>query len=194
MTKIIGLTGGIGSGKTTVADEFAKLGVPVYISDFQAKQIMQQPTTILLLRQKFGEHIFRKEVLDRNELAEMVFSDSYKLNELNQLIHPLVKNDFENWLKKHNDKKFVIKEAAILFESGSYLDCDKIILVVAPIEIRMQRVLKRDGISRELILKKIASQISDEIKMQKSDYIIENLKLENTVTQVRKIFNLLNDL
>lgn len=193
MTKIIGLTGGIGSGKTTVATEFKKLGVPVYIADLHAKKIMEQPQTLLLLKESFGTVIFKNEKLDREALSKIVFNDPDKLSKLNKIIHPLVQINFEDWLATRNKIPFIIKEAAILFETGSYKDCDSIILITAPIETRIQRIQARDGTNRNLILKKIASQMSDEEKIKKSDFIIENVDIASTIEQVHTVFNLLND-
>ena len=145
MTKIIGLTGGIGSGKTTVAEQFETLGVPVYIADIEAKKIMDLPETIQLVKGKFGNSIFDVAILNREKLAKIVFENPEKLQKLNSIIHPLVKRHFQEWVQKNKDSIFVIKETAILFESGSYIDCDKIITVVAPLELRIARVLKRDN-------------------------------------------------
>ncbi len=194
MTKIIGLTGGIGSGKTTVAKAFEKLGLPIYIADLQAKNILEQPKTLAMLQTSFGDEIFSNNKLDKIKLSEIVFQNPNKLRQLNEIVHPLVKIDFDNWMKQQSKHKFIIKEAAILFESGSYKYCDKIILVTAPLETRIERVLNRDRISRELILQKIANQWSDEIKILTSDYIIENINLESTLNQVNTIFDLLRDL
>jgi len=194
MTKIIGLTGGIGSGKTTIAAAFKKLGVPVYIADWHAKNIMEQPETLFLLKGAFGNSIFDDETLDKIALSKIVFENPERLRELNAIIHPLVKIDFENWLKTKQNHKFIIKEAAILFESGSYKYCDKIILITAPLKTRIDRVLKRDGISRDLLMKKIANQLSDEEKMLKSDFVIHNVNFESTMNQVDVIFGLLNNL
>jgi dephospho-CoA kinase len=194
MTKIIGLTGGIGSGKTTVAAAFEKLGVPVYIADWHAKNIMEQPETLLLLKKVFGQSIFDGAKLNKIELSKIVFENPERLRELNEIVHPLVKVDFKNWLKTKQNHKFIIKEAAILFESGTDKYCDKIILVTASMETRIDRVLKRDGISRNLLMKKIINQLSDEEKMLKSDFVIHNVNFESTMNQVDVIFGLLNNL
>ena len=194
MTKIIGLTGGIGSGKTTVAKAFEELGVSVYIADARAKLILDEAETLSLLHESFGDKIFSDGKFDKLALSELVFQNPIKLQQLNAIIHPLVKKDFEKWLQSKKKYKFIIKEAAILFETGTYKDCDKIILVTAPLETRISRILKRDAISRELILKKISNQLSDEDKISKSDYIIQNTVLETTIKEVHLIFDLLNDL
>jgi len=187
MTKIIGLTGGIGSGKTTVARQFEALGIPVYISDEEAKKVMESEESKIALKAAFGTDIFSNDVLDRKKLAEIVFNDVIKLEELNQIVHPLVRKDFELWIKKKSHFQYVIKEAAILFESGSYKDCDIIITVTAPIETRIERVLLRDNTDYSSVLKRIENQWTDEMRFAKSDFIIHNIDLENTKNQISKV-------
>jgi dephospho-CoA kinase len=192
MTKIIGLTGGIGSGKTTISKIFEELGIPVYNSDLEAKKIMELPEIIVLLKNSFGEDFFENNILNRTKLADLVFRSTEKLNVLNAIVHPFVKKDFLFWVKKNENKKFVIKESAILFESKSNLDCDKIITVTAPLDLRMKRIAARDNLGFHEIVKRINNQISDEKKIENSDFIIENTDLEMTKTQVLKIYNTLN--
>ena len=120
MTKVIGLTGGIGSGKTLVANYIRSKGIPVYIADEEAKRLMDTPEIVETIVNTFGEEIIEGNKVNRQELARLVFESSEKLQKLNGIIHPKVKQHFENWLKKHRDYPFVVKEAAILFESGSY--------------------------------------------------------------------------
>ena len=187
MTKIIGLTGGIGSGKTTVAKYFRASGIPVYIADTEAKKISESAEIVKLIKSAFGTSIFDAENINREKLAQLVFNDSEKLATLNKIIHPAVKIHFENWVKNHKEFPYVIKEAAILFESGSYKDCDIIITVVAPLETRISRVLGRDKTSRENVLKRIDSQWTDDQRVSKSDYVIENISLPETQKQVDKI-------
>ena len=187
MTKIIGLTGGIGSGKTAVAEYFRASGIPVYIADTEAKKISESAEIVQLIKSAFGTSIFDAENINREKLAQLVFNDSEKLATLNKIIHPAVKIHFENWVKNHKEFPYVIKEAAILFESGSYKDCDIIITVVAPLETRISRVLGRDKTSRENVLKRIDSQWTDDQRVSKSDYVIENISLPETQKQVDKI-------
>ena len=187
-TKIIGLTGGIGSGKTTIARYFESLGVPVYIADDEAKKILFTPGAIDELKAAFGQEIFSDSVPDRQKLAALVFNDPEKLKILNAIIHPKVQEHFTNWVNNYKDKSFVIKEAAILFESGSYKDCDKIILVTAPEEVRIQRVMRRDNVSREMVKERMQNQWSDTKKSALSDYIITNTSLENAQQEAHKIF------
>lgn len=193
MTKIIGLTGGIGSGKTTVAKAFEALGVPVYIADDEAKKIMLLPQVLDSIKSIFSDAVFDNGVLNRQKLAQIVFENPQKLKALNDIVHPFVKLDFENWVQKRLDFPFVIKEAAILFESGSYIYCNKIITVTAPLETRIKRVMDRDKTDYESVLKRISNQWTDEMRAEKSDYIIENIDKEYTLKQVYEIFNLLKD-
>lgn len=194
MTKIIGLTGGIGSGKTTVAKQFEAMGIPVYIADAEAKKIMDFPETIQMIENGFGASIFENGILNREKLAKIVFDDPEKLQKLNAIVHPLVKKHFQEWVDEKKDFDFVIKEVAILFESGGYKDCHRIITVVAPLDLRIERVLKRDGSGYELIMKKIQNQWTDDMRIEKSDYIIENIDPENTQKQVLEIYRELKNM
>lgn len=191
MTKIIGLTGGIGSGKTTIANHFRAAGVPVYIADDEARKIMQSAEIVEEINKVFGKAIFENDILNRQKLAEIVFSNPDKLKLLNSIIHPAVKKHFENWVLEHRNSPFIIYEAAILFESGSYKNCDKIITVIAPIESRIQRVIKRDKTTRENVLKRIEAQWNDEQRITKSDFVIENVDPENTKSKVGQILKIL---
>lgn len=191
MTKVIGLTGGIGSGKTTVSKMFEALGVPVYNSDSEAKKIMELPEVIVLLKNNFGNDFFENDILNRKKLADLVFKNSKKLNELNAIVHPFVKKNFIIWLKKNENEKFVIKESAILFESKTNINCDKIITVIAPLYLRMQRIVERDHLVFHEIVKRINNQLSDEEKVENSDFVIENTDLEMTKNQVLKIYEIL---
>lgn len=187
MTKIIGLTGGIGSGKTTIAHEFLALGIPVYIADDEARKLMHSSEVIDAIRTVFGDAIFENTILNREKLAEIVFSDPEKLAKLNAIVHPAVKKHFDEWLLNHKDASFVIYEAAILFESGGYKNCDLIISVVAPLETRIQRVIDRDKTTREQVLKRINMQWNDEKRISKSDFIINNTNMEETKSEIVKI-------
>lgn len=191
MTKIIGLTGGIGSGKTTVANHFIGAGIPVYIADDEARKIMQSPEILREIEKIFGSVIFKNEVLNRQKLAEIVFSNSDKLKQLNAIIHPAVKKHFGNWILNYKNSPFVIYETAILFESGSCKDCDKIITVTAPLETRIERVIQRDKTSRENVLKRIKMQWTDDQRLGKSDFVIENINPEITKSEVGKILKIL---
>lgn len=187
MTKIIGLTGGIGSGKTSIAKYFEQKGIPVYIADDRAKMVSSKPEVVKKIITAFGNEILdNNKSISKEKLSNIVFTDKKKLQLLNSIIHPEVKKDFIGWVKMQN-KPFVIKEAAILFESGSYKDCDLIITITAPIEERIKRVMLRDNISREKVLDRISNQWSDEERIKKSDFIIENTSLTAAYEQVNKI-------
>lgn len=193
-TKIIGLTGGIGSGKTTVANYIQSLGIPVYISDLEAKKVMEFPSIVDEIVSAFGsEMIDANNSLNREKLASIVFNQSEKLKQLNAIVHPAVKKHFENWIFKHQNYSIIVKEAAILFESGSYKDCDAVITVVASLETRIERVLKRDNTTREKILQRINNQLSDEERIARSQYVIKNENIEDYRKQVDEILNLLKN-
>src|SRR5690606_11422131 len=146
------LTGGIGSGKTTIANWFSDKGIPVYNSDIEAKRLMNESTEIhQKLIQLFGENAYANGELNRKFISEQVFENKDLLEKLNQIVHPAVFQDFQNWIQNQT-AAFVIKEAAILFESGSYHDCDYIISVISHEELRIQRVMARDRISAEQVL------------------------------------------
>ncbi|RAR49062.1 dephospho-CoA kinase [Flavobacterium lacus] len=192
MTKIIGLTGGIGSGKTTVARMFMAHGIPVYIADEEAKKLMESDVIIKKVEKAFGKEILTNQKIDRAKLASIVFNKAEKLEELNKIIHPAVQKHFKNWLKNHNTVPFVIKEAAILFETGGHKQCDKVITVVAPQLLRIERVILRDKSDKNSVLDRINNQWTDEKKVLLSDFVIENIDLEKTTTQVSDILKVLN--
>ncbi len=193
--KIIGLTGGIGSGKTTVANYFQSKGIPVYISDVEAKKVMAFPEIISQIVAIFGTDILgENDTLNRDKLASIVFNNPDKLKQLNSIVHPAVKKHFEQWVGNNKNFPYLVKEAAILFESGSYKDCDEIITVCAPMETRINRVLERDASTREKVLQRINNQISDDERIAKSQYIITNENFDQTKIQMDNILNLLKDI
>ncbi len=189
MTKIVGLTGGIGSGKTTVAKMFEKLGIQIYIADDEAKKITNKPSTLKVLEKNFGKEVIKDNELNRPLMAQIVFNDPKKLTQLNAIIHPLVAKDFANWLQQNKSEKFVIKEAAILLETATHHNCDFIITVTAPIEVRIKRIIERDHICKDEILNRMKNQWTDEQRIAKSNFIIENVSLAQTQKQVLQIFN-----
>lgn len=192
MAKLIGLTGGIGSGKTTIANYFKSLGVPLYIADDEAKAILYTVEAVKEVKKVFGDAVFTDGVPDRAKLASVVFNDEEKLKMLNAIIHPKVAQHFTEWKKQHEHENLIMREAAILFESGSYKDCDSIILVTAPVEVRIQRVVKRDNTTREKVLERMKVQWDDEKKAALSDFIITNIKLEEAKEQAVEILKILN--
>ncbi|WJS93025.1 dephospho-CoA kinase [Flavobacterium johnsoniae] len=192
MTKVIGLTGGIGSGKTTIANYFNELGVPVYIADDGAKRVMQSHDILEEVKSVFGNSIFDGEVLNRAKLAQIVFNDKEQLAKLNAIVHPGVKRDFELWMQGYKNYDYVIYEAAILFESGRYKECDVIITVTAPEEIRIERVIERDKTTREQVLSRMKMQWDDEKRISKSNFVINNDNLKIAKEEVVKILKILN--
>lgn len=185
----IGITGGIGSGKTTVAHIFELLGVPIYYTDFWAKEILNSdPIVIRRLKKVLGADIYDDAgKADRKKIATIVFNDKNKLNELNSIIHPAVWIHGENWIKQQDGKPYILKEAAILFESGSNLALDKVIMISAPKAIKIERVMKRDSITQEEVESRMASQWDDEKKIKLSDFVIINDGKELVIPQVLKI-------
>ncbi|EMQ94216.1 MAG: dephospho-CoA kinase [Xanthomarina sp.] len=193
--KIVGLTGGIGSGKTTVAKQFQALGIPVYIADDEAKKLMNRSKIIKRkLKALFGDEAYKDNTLNRPFLADKIFNNAENLKKMNAVVHPKVASHFKNWLKKQI-APYVLKESAILFENGAYKDCDLIITVTAPLELRKKRLLKRDNTTLEKIQAIINNQWSDESKISKSHFVITNKDLEETKQQVQlthnKIVNLI---
>jgi len=178
--KIVGLTGGIGSGKTTVAAMFSNLNVPVYIADIEAKKLTN---TSKLIRKKLtellGSETYLETRLNKKFVAKKIFNDTILLEKVNAIIHPKVAQHFNKWVKKQ-EGVYCIKEAAILFENKGYKDCDFTILVTAPLQERINRVLKRDNSTRKEIESRINNQWSDDKKSNLADLVIENIDLNNT--------------
>lgn len=193
MTKIIGLTGGIGSGKSTIATYIQSLGYPVYIADLEAKKIMETPEMAARIEATFGADYVRNQQVNREKLAQHVFQNPEALQQLNAIVHPAVQKHFEQWVQQQSNAPFVFKEAAILFESGSYANCESIITVVAPIETRIERVIARDNTTREAVLQRIQNQWTDEERIVKSDFTIQNTSLEEARLQTETILNLLKN-
>ena len=190
----VGLTGGIGSGKTTVSNFLLEYCIPVYNSDSQGKKLMN--TNLELINDIvniFGESVYNNGVLNTNLLSSIVFSDPEKIKQLNNLVHPKVAEDFNQWVGKNNNQPILIKEAAILIESGAYLNMDKIILVISKKSNRINRVSKRDNSDFESIEKRINFQLTDDEKIQYADYIIENnSSLDDLKNEVLRVINEIN--
>jgi dephospho-CoA kinase len=184
----VGVTGGIGSGKTIVCAVFEKLGIPVFNADKEAKNIVaSDPGVREKIRTTFGDAVFSGGEPDRKKLAAIVFSDPEALKKLNNIIHPAVKIKFEHWAELNLSAPYVIKEAAILFESGSDAGMDKIITVTAPEALRLKRTLKRDNAAEEDIKKRMAQQLSDEEKITRSDFVIWNDDKTLVIPQILEI-------
>jgi dephospho-CoA kinase len=193
MAYIIGLTGGIGSGKTTLVNYMESLGIPVFIADEEAKKAMQSPHVLEEVKTSFGNSIFENGQLNRQQLASIVFSNPDKLKELNSIIHPEVKRLFAIWLDQHKKVPFVVYEAAILFESGSYQNCDYIITVTAPLEDRITRVMQRDNCSRVQVLQRINAQWTDEERAAKSNFVIDNTTAQSAKNEIDNILKILKN-
>lgn len=186
-TKIIGLTGGIGSGKTSVANYFEFRGFPIYNSDEETKKLMTKSEILEAIRLEFGDTIFDDLILNRQNLAKIVFENPEKLAKLNAIVHPYVKIHFEEWLQNNQNQPFVIKESAILFESKIDSICFKTISVNANEELRIQRVMNRDKVSYEQVLSRIKNQWTDKMRAEKCDFVIENIDLKTTEKQIESI-------
>lgn len=187
--KIVGVTGGIGSGKSIVCRIFEQLGIPVYEADSAAKQLYDKyPELKESIKELVSaEAIDKNGQINRKKLAEIVFNDDEKLSVLNKLVHPLVKWDFKNWADTHKGYPYLIKEAAILFESGSNENCDKIISVLSPMDLRVERIRTRDKKTKAEIEKIISKQLSDEELIKRSDFIIYNDEKQMLIPQVLSI-------
>ena len=172
--KKIGLTGGIGVGKTYVSKIFQNLGYPVFNADIQAKNcLIEDKELIHKIKNTFGSTIYKAGALQKKELANIVFKNIQKLDQLNKLVHPVVKKRFSDWCKKQ-DASLVIKEAAILFESDSHIGLDAVICISCPEDIRIERVKKRDQISKDEVLNRINKQMPQKQKERLSNYVIVN--------------------
>lgn len=185
--KVVGLTGGIGSGKTTVGNIFKRLGIPVYDSDSRAKALYIENVDLRkCVEEEFGADIYSRNQIDRAKLAAIVFQDKSKLEVLNGLVHPVLNFDFEHWANSQ-EAPYVIREAAILLESGGYKVCDAIVVVTADESIRIARVQARDGATTEQVKARIQNQWSDQKRLEYADYEIRNNGEESLIDQVMQI-------
>ncbi len=172
--KIVGLTGGIGSGKSTVARMFAELGVPVYFADDEAKKLMVTSESLIAgIKKRFGEKAYDESGLNTRYLAEVVFNDKESLKALNQMVHPAVEKHFKDWVGKH-DTAYVIQENPLLFEKNKQDQYDRIVVVAAPTEMRINRVRARDGATRSEVEARIQNQMDQNYKVKNADYVIKN--------------------
>ena len=190
---VVGLTGGIGSGKTTISHLFGEFeNVVIYNADYEAKKLMNSSFEIKSkIIKQFGESFYKNNQLNTTYIAARVFKNKATLEALNSLVHPVVKNHFQQFIIQHKKRDYVIYENAILFESKSNLICDIIISVDAPLETRIKRILLRDNSSKEEVLRRIKSQWLEEKKQLQSHYIIYNQNRENLPSQVVNIHNIL---
>ncbi|MFB6306029.1 MAG: dephospho-CoA kinase [Flavobacteriales bacterium] len=171
----IGITGGIGSGKTLICKVFEKLGMPVFYADYAGKEVLNWKETRVELEKYFGKEVFYDDQsVNKSKIAEIVFNNKDKMNVLNSIIHPKVQDLYENWLKTLTGAPYAIREAAIMIESGSYKDLDELILVTAPKDDRIKRIIERDKISKEEVISRMQNQLSDEEKRKYVDHEIVN--------------------
>ncbi len=185
----VGVTGGIGSGKTTVCNIFKVLGVPIYNSDIEARRLIDNHKEIISkVSSLFGDDIYQNGQLDRKRVGELVFKNKDLLEKLNAIVHPHVAFHFESWIKEKLHCKFIIKEAAILFESGGNKQVDKVITVAAPEELRIKRVMDRDNITNKEVMRRIKKQLSDDEKIKMSDYVIYCNNEKLVIPQVLNIY------
>ncbi|HYG14372.1 MAG TPA: dephospho-CoA kinase [Bacteroidia bacterium] len=185
----IGVTGGIGSGKSTVCRVFQQLGIPVYSADLRARELMNTGKDLIkALKKDFGADIYDTTgQLNRPLLASRVFGDTAKVAKLNALVHPAVKDDFRKWASSQKGVPYVIKEAALMYESESYKGLDYVITVSAPKEIRIRRVMDRDNAKRADILKRMASQLSEQERLDRADFVIKNDGKHLLIPQVMEL-------
>ena len=190
--KRIGLTGGIGSGKTTVAQIFKTLSIPVFEADNVSRELLQSNQLVVSeVKLLLGDDVYVNEQADRSAIAQIVFNDSSKLKALNGILHPAVFSSFQKWSDDFNDRvPYCIKEAAILFESGGSEQCDEVSSVTAPIDLRIKRVMNRDEVSKEEVEARMANQLSEQEITTKSDHIIVNDGVEALIPQVLRIHSL----
>lgn len=184
----IGLTGSIGSGKSTIAGLFRVFGIPVYIADVEAKKFLGDTEVIRMIVEMAGDGVLSPDgSIDRRMLASLVFNDPARLTTLNNIIHPRVRGHFFNWIGAQSGVPYIIQEAAIIFESGFYKMFDKIITVAAPVEERISRVMLRDGLKREDVMARIENQWPEESKIAMSDFVIRNSDTDLAIPQVLEI-------
>ncbi|UMB61556.1 dephospho-CoA kinase [Lutibacter sp. A80] len=192
--KIIGLTGGIGSGKTTVLKLFQQLGCATYVADIEAKKLMNTNIKLInQIKQLLGANAYVDGTLNNTYIAEIVFNDKDKLQALNNIVHPAVREDFKQFVENSN-VEIIIYEAAILFESGSDALCDFVITVITELDERVERIIKRDGVTKQQVLERMQHQLNDESKVKKANFVINNSYNFNTKTQVATIYNILTKL
>ena len=190
--KVIGLTGGIGSGKSSVLEIFKKIGISTYNADESAKKLISSDKKIIYsIKQLFGEDIYVENKLNSKLVSKVVFNDKENLKSLNSIIHPAVAIDFDNFCFKHRDESYIVKEAAIIFETKTENLFNKIIYVKAPKEIRIDRVMQRDNLSRDDVLNRMQNQINETSIIDKCDFIIDNINFSELEDKVLEIHNTL---
>jgi dephospho-CoA kinase len=188
----IGITGGIGTGKSTVCRIFEILGIPVFYADDESKKIIaSDPAVIAAIKKALGDDLYTENIPDRKKIATLVFNDREKLAALNAITHPALFRKFKNWIHEHTQAPYVIHEAALIFESGADAHLDKIIVVTSPVPLRMQRLTARDNVSEETITARMTNQWPEEEKIKRANFIIENNDETLLIPQVIEIHKLL---
>lgn len=191
----VGITGGIGVGKTYICNILKKMGYSIFSSDQVSKKIVSENTFVRdQIRNFFGEDIIENEKISREKLAIQVFSNRKKLKKLNEIVHPFVKKEFDNWMSKRYDEKVVFKEAAIIFETNSHKNLDYIVCVTAKLQDRINRVMKRDKVDSYSVKKRISMQMSQIEKERLSDFVIFNSKDDLVLPQIIKVLKKIFDL
>lgn len=186
----VGVTGGIGSGKSTVCQIISSLGYPVYLADVEARRLTNShPSIVRDVTALFGNNIYVKGELDRKRVGSLVFADKALLQQLNEIIHPVVDEDFKLWVISNNKHKLVFKEAAILFESGAYKQVDRTVVVWAPDTLRVERVCKRDSIAEADVRQRMTNQMEQDELVKRTDFVINNNEEELLVPQVINLIN-----
>lgn len=187
----VGLTGNIGSGKSTVATIFETLGVPVFHADEVAKKILLNDDVSDCILQKFGPKVFTNNLPDRKKIAALVFSDKYALSDLNSIIHPRVRDQLKSWFTNQSHLPYAVQEAAILFESGFEKEVDAVVFVSAPADLCIKRVMERDGVGKNDVELRLAHQWPQEKKIEMSDFVIQNDETRLLIPQVLRTHHLL---
>jgi len=186
----IGITGGIGTGKTTICKIFETLGIPVFYADEESKKILFHDSDVNEeLRTIFGKEIFTEGIPDRKKIADIVFSDREKLEQLNAILHPAVIRKSEEWFHEQKHAPYAIKEAALIFEVGGERNLDKVIVISSPEEISIGRIMKRDNVSEEEVRLRMGNQLAQEVKEKKADFLIVNDDRQMLIPQVMNIHN-----
>jgi len=189
MKQMVGITGGIGSGKSTVCMVFEKLGASIFHADGESKLLINQnPELRCQLINEFGNQLYKQDKIDRELFADIIFNDPRKLQKANGIIHPYVFKRFENWVTKQSSGPVLMLEAAILFETDFWKRMDRNILVIAPLDMRILRVMKRDNVEKEKVLERIRQQKDDKGHMQLADFIINNDEKEMLLPQILKVW------
>lgn len=184
----VGVTGGIGSGKTLVCEVFKRLGIPVYNADNEAKNILNSNTEVRKsIENYFGQDIYQNNSLNKKKLAEIIFKNQEAIQKINSIVHPVVRQNFIDWCKQYEDKTYVIEEAAILFESGAYKELDYTITVFAPEQIRIQRVMVRDKATIEDVKNRMQNQMNDDERVKLANFTIINDGTRMIIPQILEI-------